>query len=79
MGEMGMVRFLRKSWLTLAIIICAVALVPVALGIINNDKTFQLVGIGIFLVGILFALICILLVGAGSFNKKGAPKAERKQ
>jgi ethanolamine transporter EutH len=75
-----MVRFLRKSWLTLAILICAVALVPVAMGIINNnDKTLLEVGIGIFMAGIIFALVCILLVGAASFNKKGAPKARQKQ
>ncbi len=73
-----MVRFLRKSWLTLAIIICALSLVPVTLGIVNNDKTYQLVGIGIFLVGMLFALICVLLVGATSFNKKSASKASQK-
>ncbi len=75
-------RFLRKSWLTLAIIICAAALVPVTLGIINNnDKTYLEVGIGIFMVGILFALVCILLVGVASFNKKGAgtPKARERQ
>ena len=75
-----MVRFLRKSWLTLAIIICALALVPVMLGIINNnDKTYLLVGIGIFMVGILFALVCILLVGATSFSKKDTSKARQKQ
>lgn len=74
-----MVRFLRKSWLAVAIVICALALVPVTLGIINNDKTYQLVGIGIFLVGMLFALICVLLVGASSFNKKGTSKASQKQ
>ena len=74
-----MVRFLRKSWLTMAIIICALSLVPVTLGIINNDKTYQLVGIGIFLVGMIFALICVLLVGAAAFNKKGASKASQKQ
>ncbi len=72
-------RFLRKSWLTIAIIICALALVPVVLGVINNDKTYQLVGIGIFLVGMVFALICVLVVGASSFNKKGASKAGQKQ
>ncbi|HLV98420.1 MAG TPA: hypothetical protein VKT82_07045 [Ktedonobacterales bacterium] len=74
-----MVRFLRKSWLAIAIIICALALVPVTLGIVNNDKTYQLMGIGIFLVGMLFALICVLVVGAASFNKKGASKADQKQ
>jgi uncharacterized membrane protein YhaH (DUF805 family) len=73
-----MVRFLRKSWLTVAIIICALSLVPVTLGIINNDKTYQLIGIGIFLVGMLFALVCVLLVGASSFNKKDASKASQK-
>ncbi len=73
-----MVRFLRKSWLTLAIIICALALVPVTLGVVNNDKNYQILGIGIFMVGILFALVCILLVGASSFGKKGAPKAGQK-
>ncbi|HEY7349586.1 MAG TPA: hypothetical protein VH599_14825 [Ktedonobacterales bacterium] len=75
-----MVRFLRKTWVTLAIIICAIALVPVALGIINdNDKTYLAVGIGIFLAGCLFALVCILLVGAAAFNKKSAPKARQRQ
>lgn len=74
-----MVRLLRKGWLPLAIVICAAALVPVTLGILNNDKTFQLVGIGIFLVGMLFALVCILLIGATSFGKKGAPKARQRQ
>jgi Zn-dependent membrane protease YugP len=73
-----MVRLLRKSWLPLAIIICAAALVPVTIGILNADKTLQLLGIGIFMVGILFALVCILLVGAASFGKKGAPKARSK-
>jgi ethanolamine transporter EutH len=78
---MGMVRFLRKSWLTLAIIICAVSLVPVTLGIVNNnDKTYLTVGIGIFMAGILFALVCILLVGASTFGKKSAaPKARQRQ
>ena len=72
-------QFLRKSWLTLAIIICAGALIPVTLGVVNNDKNYQLIGIGIFMVGIVFALICILLVGATSFGKKGANKAGQKQ
>jgi hypothetical protein len=72
-------QFLRKSWLTLAIIICAAALVPVTLGILNdNDPTYWKIGIGIFMAGILFALICILLVGASSFGKKGSPKAGQK-
>ena len=67
-----MVRFLRKSWLILAIIICAAALVPVTLGLINNnDKGYLSIGIGIFMAGILFALICLLLVGASSYSKKG--------
>ena len=75
-----MVRFLRKSWLTLAIIICAGALVPVTLGLINNnDPTYWKIGIGIFMAGILFALICILLVGASSFSKKGSSKVGQKQ
>ena len=74
-----MVRFLRKSWLILAIIICAAALVPVTLGIINNDKTYQVVGIGIFMVGMLFALLCILLIGAASFGKKDTSKARQQQ
>jgi hypothetical protein len=73
-----MVRFLRKSWLTIAIIICALSLVPVTLGTLYDDKTYQLVGIGIFLVGIVFALICVLLVGAASFNKKSATKVSQK-
>lgn len=72
-------RFLRKSWLTLASIICAVALVPIILGTLNDDKNYQLIGIGIFMVGIVFALLCILLVGAASFGKKGANKASQKQ
>ncbi len=72
-------RFLQKSWLILAIIICAVALVPVTLGILNNDKTYQLVGIGIFMVGIVFALICALVVNVASLGKKGANKAGQKQ
>ena len=71
--------FLRKSWLTLAIIICALSLVPVTLGVINNDKGYQLLGIGIFMVGILFALVCILLVGATSFGKRGGSKANQKR
>jgi len=75
-----MVRFLRKSWLTLAIIICAAALIPVTLGIINNnDKTYLGIGIVVFMAGIVFALVCILLVGAASFNKKGTPKAQKRQ
>lgn len=73
-----MVRFLRKSWLTLAIIICAVALVPATLGILNNnDPTYWKIGIGIFMAGIIFALICILLIGVSSFSKKGAPKGQK--
>ncbi len=75
-----MVRFLRKSWLTLAIIICAAALIPVVLGIINNnDKTYLEIGIGVFMAGILFALVCILVIGASSFSKKGAPRAQKRQ
>ncbi len=75
-----MVRFLRKIWLMLAIIICAVALVPVTIGIINNnDKTYLEVGIGIFMAGILFALFCILLIGVASFSKKGTPKTKERQ
>lgn len=73
-----MVRLLRKSWLMLAILICAAALVPVTMGVLNSDKTLQLLGIGIFMIGILFALVCILLVGAASFGKKGASKARPK-
>lgn len=73
-----MVRLLRKSWLMLAILICAASLVPVTMGILNSDKTLQLLGIGIFMVGMLFALVCILLVGAASFGKKGASKARQK-
>jgi hypothetical protein len=73
-----MVRLLRKSWLMLAILICAAALIPVTIGILNTDKTLQLVGIGIFMVGMIFALVCILLVGAAAFGKKGAPKARPK-
>ncbi len=73
-----MVRFLRKNWLTLAILICAAALVPTVWGVINNDQTYLGIGSIIFMVGIIFALLCILFVGAASFRKKG-PKVEERE
>jgi membrane protease YdiL (CAAX protease family) len=70
-----MVRFLRKNWLTLAILICAAALVPTVWGVINSDKTYLEIGSAIFMAGIIFALLCILFVGAASFTRKKTPKA----
>lgn len=75
-----MVRFLRKNWLTLAILICAAALVPTIWGVINGyDKTYLEIGSAIFMAGMIFALLCILFVGAASFTRKKAPKARERE
>ena len=76
-----MVNFLRKSWLILAIIICAAAFIPVVLGFVNHqpnqpyDQTLLTIGISIFMAGIVFALICVVLVLVNSSSKKGSTKA----
>jgi Zn-dependent membrane protease YugP len=64
-------RFLRERWLLLAILICVVAFVPLILGFIqNNDKTLVYLGVGIFMAGVLFALVSVILVNVSSFTKK---------
>ncbi len=66
-----MVRILRERWLMLAILICAVAFVPLILGFMqNNDKTLVYLGVGIFMAGVLFALISVILVTVSSLGKK---------
>ena len=76
-----MLGFLRKSWLTLAIIICAAAFIPLIIGFINHDashpydQTFLAIGISIFMGGIVFALICVVLVLVSSATKKRSTKA----
>ena len=74
-----MVRFLRKNWLTLAILICAAALVPILWGKFTNNQTYLGIGSAIFLAGMIFALLCILLVGAASYTRKKAPKARQRE
>jgi Zn-dependent membrane protease YugP len=66
-----MVRILRERWLTLAIIICVAAFVPLVLGFVqNNNKTLVYLGVGIFMAGVLFALVSVVLVTVSSFGKK---------
>lgn len=66
-----MVRILRERWLLLAILICAAAFVPLILGFIqNNDKTLVYLGVGIFMAGVLFALVSVILVTVSSLGKK---------
>jgi Zn-dependent membrane protease YugP len=69
--EEGKMRFLRERWLMLAILICVIAFVPLILGFIqNNDRTLVYLGVGIFMAGILFALVSVVLVTVSSFSKK---------
>ena len=76
-----MLSFLRKSWLILAIIICAAAFVPLVIGFINHDanqpydQTLLAISISIFMGGIVFALICVVLVLVNSASKKRSTKA----
>lgn len=76
-----MLRFLRKSWLILAIIICAAAFVPLVIGFVNHDanqpydQTLLAISISIFMGGIVFALICVVLVLVNSVSKKRSTKA----
>ena len=76
-----MLRFLRKSWLTLAIIICAAAFIPLVIGFVNHDanhpydQTLLAIGISIFMGGIVFALVCVVLVLISSMTKKRSTKA----
>jgi Zn-dependent membrane protease YugP len=64
-------RFLRERWLTLAILICAVGFVPLILGFVQNkDQTLVSLGVGIFMFGVLFALVSVVLVTVGALNKK---------
>ncbi len=76
-----MLNFLRKSWVILAIVICAAALIPVTLGLINHDashpydQSLLAIGISIFMGGIVFALICVVLVLVNSSSKKRSTKA----
>jgi membrane protein implicated in regulation of membrane protease activity len=77
----AMIGFLRKSWLTLAILICAAAFIPLVMSFISHDpkQNFDagllLLGVWIFMAGIVFALICVVLVLVGSANKKRSTKA----
>ncbi len=76
-----MIRFIRKSWLTLAILICAVAFIPLVISFIshdpkqNFDSGLLLLSVWIFMAGIIFALICVVLVLVGSAGKKRSTKA----
>ena len=76
-----MLRFLRKSWLTLAIIICAAAFIPLVIGFVNHDanqpynQSLLLISVYIFMAGIAFALVCVVLVLISSMTKKRSTKA----
>jgi len=75
-----MIRILRKSWLTLTILIWAAAFVPIIISFINHpanqtfDSTMLLVGVWIFMIGVVFALICLVLPFISAAMGKGAPK-----
>jgi Na+/melibiose symporter-like transporter len=71
-------RFLRERWLTLAILICAAAFVPLILGFVqNNNKGLVYLGVGIFMAGILFALICVILVTVSTMTRKREPARQQ--
>ncbi len=71
-----MMRLLRKSWLLLAILICTAAFVPLVMSFANNyDPALLKVSIYIFMAGIIFALICVILVLITSATRKRSTKA----
>ena len=55
-------RFLRDRWPVVAILICVIAFVPLILGISQgNNQALVSLGVIIFMIGVLFALVSAVL------------------